>query len=104
MYSAYSEGSTISSEPARALRWVDTNAIEQPTCERAVAALCILLSMQIVLVSVEDGDAGLLVQPCVRLETGFPADCFSWSKDSSQLLVGGAGQIVCFIWGRLVCS
>ena len=100
-YSAYRPGATISCEPARTLSWVAAPQYfarkTQHTC-----FLCVLLSMQVLLVSVEssDSDAELVVKQCMRLDTGFPSDCFSWSKDGSQLMLGGAGQVLCFAWGH----
>ncbi|CAE7250663.1 unnamed protein product [Symbiodinium sp. CCMP2592] len=91
----YSLGVTIlGAESARAISWV------HGTTGCNTLALCLLLSTQVLMVSVEgSGEAGGLVgQEYLRLEVGFPSSCFCWSKDGCQLLVGGSGQILCFAW------
>ena len=90
----YSLGVTISgAESARTISWV------HGITGWNTSALCLLLSTQVLLVSVEgSGEAGVVGQEYLRLEVGFPSSCFCWSKDGCQLLVGGSGQILCFAW------
>ena len=96
---AYCAAPAISgAESARAIGWAsnETRVSTKPD----TAVLCVLLSAQVLLVSVAEGPQGLVVERCLRLDTGFPTACFAWSKDGSQLLVGGAGQILCFAWTK----
>jgi len=96
---------------ARALEWhhgdkppwldtgghLETGALFSGSSSSAV--LAVLIAREVLITEVQSvGHGRWEALVCARLTMSFQGACLGWSQDGMHLLVGGKGQMTCFLW------
>lgn len=84
---------------AKVIRWLDEGMQGWLSVAGGAAVLSMLLQDAVALVATRVSDSVEFVE-LLRLNVNFRPTAFCWSRNGTQLLVGGQGQMSCFTWNR----